>query len=1106
MAVPHNSPVHTTLDPVSQSYLLSGSPGFRKPATLPKQKRHRAPTFPGADPPNLTFFEGSKKSDWSTYSSDTDLNLRWSEGQKPSSPKQDSRAPTTPPSDGGIHASRGISAETRYSMLSGHYVSQDVMNFHAFVKQEQPRQFQTQDIHQQENQYPHYNNECSPSKNMAQFLDGTYKPHFARPMMIAPAIPNITWVERARNQSDTRPSGNINANRTFGGYPNTLSSVDSASLSPVSTSTRVVRSLSPLIVTSVYTPNRSDSGAPSFPSLCSTDEPPQSRFTFNPNAEDFAPVLEIDSMKVSGTDEYVGFYLSPEAKSPQHPKTTTYACDPMAWQVPDILKSPSAQSLESREEGDCPCGSQRQSHTVKKSPEEFIGDIPNNMNWDKTFLPVGKKARAKSCASMDSEDIIGTITKGEVPVLDEQQKVLNTDLDVTETPTTPKTNTQEAYFPEPIVEAEVAQTVADDTDFFGRDPHNVVKFPECFNTQPFQGPHKDFGKCVDMAADTRTCGPSEELFQDNALRTTLPNSGVKSPEITYKISQEVAEPYKPGPKLKSKKAKSKGKSKTNPEHQLLTPKVAPVVKLGTKSETNAKLKTNSHAKGKGEKLYQLSEDATNLNTEGKQELQKPLPSYEVGQVLQTKEKLPSERPLSAFGNNLESKTEDKPHPKESSRISDTLIKDTKLPKIFNYRDALLAQVTNPEKSIAPLPKVVYPNGFSKKAAVNSKVPKQLTPAKAKTILRPAQIRGRRKFFLSPLPTTSTYDSVIRHLRGGMLEDIYISGLSPHPSAWKGPREKSYPSRVFPHDNTWHAHVSFYSEEGASKFWELVQSREYSGPYRSRYGGFDDQPPGFFYLDGMRVLVNWRHNDQRVVNSLTVKAVTEEKATRCLLFTFNVEAAMRNELMTPFKSSIEETGDNVGLAFIRKIAADIENWGQVNSNLQGIRPLDNIIESTLNSQKVAASNPLATNTTIQSSPRNVKILVSFIKLLTAVKMKKYLSSRRGYDNNGFCTVEYYKDECDEPVDTLQVIREREDRVAKHQSRDAKETSEPLADRKRSFAWTEPMNIEGKMAMEIVDKGRAKGIAAVKTAEVDEEGFVVKGKGKVRGGNGKKSHPA
>ncbi|KAL0635300.1 hypothetical protein Q9L58_005788 [Maublancomyces gigas] len=1056
MAVPHNSPVHSPLDPVNQSYLLSGSPGFRKPATLPKPKRHRAPTFPGADPPNLTFFEGSKKSDWSTYSSDTELNPRWSEGQMSGSPKQDSYPPRTLPSHGNAQISKGISAETRYNMLSGPYISQDTVNFHTYVKQQQPHQPGKRDIHQRENQYLHYNKEHPPPNNRAHFSNRNHKPCFVRQTIVTPAIPNITWVERAGYPADTRPPGNINANGTFGYYPNTPSSVDSASLSPASTSAHAVRSLSPLIVTSAYT----DSGAPSFHLLHTAGEPLKSRFTFNPNAEDFTPMLETDLTELTGADEYVGFYLSPEVKSPQTPQKPTtpsiYDCDPMAWQVPDNLKSPNSQSLESCEEGDCSCSSQHQSPAVNKSPEEFIGDIPNNMNWEKTFLPGSKKAHTKSLVGVYSGDI--TETPKTNPQEDVNAEVLNNNGDNKSA----RGNTQKAYSPKPTAEAEVAQTVA---SFFDHDTYNIVKFPNCSDTQPSQDPHEFAKNHTEQAADAP--GSDGEPFGGDI--------------------QNCAEA---GPK--PKKAKPKVKAKAKPEYQLVKPETKPEIKV--------KPKTNSHAKAKAEKPIQKTafESKTKPRTEGEE----PLLSYEKERV-QTEVKPPAEEYLSPFENTAELKTEDKPHPKElpSNLAPDILTSYTKPSKVFNYRDALL---TNPETLIAPLLNTAHPNGFPQKVVVIPKVPKQFSPTRAEIISPPAQSGGRRKFFLSPLPTTATYDSVIRQLRGGMLEDIYISGLSPHPSAWKGPREKSNPCQNFPHDNTWHAHVSFYSEEGASKFWELVQSGgEYSGSYQSRYGGFDDQPPGFFYLDGIRVFVNWRHNDQRVVNSLTAKAVTEEKATRCLLLTFNIEAAMRSRIITLFKDSIN-TENSAGHAFVEKIAADIENWGQADSNLQGIQLLD---EDALNPQTVAVSGTLAAGTTVQSSPKNVRILVSFIKLLTAVKMKKYLSGRHGYGHNGFCTVEYHKDECDEPIDTLQAIRETDDRVTDHQSKDVKETiPEPFVDHKTSLPQLQSMSGGGKLVVK-VDTGRSAGTAVlVKTAEVDNEGFVIKGKGKIRGKNREKSHLA
>lgn len=1101
--MPHNSPVHTPLDPVSQSYLLSGSPGFRKPATLPKPKRNRAPTFPGADPPSLTFFEGSKKSDWSTYSSDTDTSPQLSENQKSGSPKQDN--PTRKenlPLNGDIHVSRGNCVETIYSMLGGPYLSKDAVDFHAPAKQQKPN-LPHQDIHQRENQYPHYNKEYPSSRNRALFLDRPRKPHPARPTAIMPAIPNITWVEREGNRPE-----DINTNGTFGYYPNPPSSVDSASLSPASTPVQATKPSSPLIVTSVCTPNGSGH------SPCAADEPLRPRFTFNPKAEDFVLTPEIDSAKISEVDEYVGFYLNPETKPSQPPKTPTvpsmYNCDPMAWQVPNALASPNGQRLEPCG-GDRPCSSRCKSYAVK-SPEEFIGDIPKNMNWEKT--------RAKSWASMDSDDRMNTIAEAEVSTISNgHQKVSDVILDFLDNPMISQTchisvgapyntgdnkcNTSEV---EPTVEAEVAQTVADDTNFFDHGLHSIIKFPEYVENNPPHGLKKAVKQYVEQEAarrfdDSRGLD-EEELFGSDFQHVKLPNCGqadVKSPDcaevgVAGKIPQE-AYTHKVWSKTKTKKVKLKAKVKAKPESGLqeAIPKVA-VPKPETKPDC-------SDAGTEGGKPRQKPtapvENKTELNNKGELEPQTPSPPCG-NETAPTGETTPAEKhPKSRL------KLEETPHLEEElsiPRTPDTLIKKT------NYRDALLSQVANPQEPTDLSPKIVHPKGFSKKVVVTPNIAGQLTPARVEITPPQARIGGRRKFFLSPLPTTATYDSVIQQLRGGMLEDIYISGLSPHPSAWKGPRGNFNPPQDLPHDNSWHAHVSFYSEEGASKFWELVQSsRGYTSPYQSRYGGFDDQPPGFFYLDGMRVLVNWRHNDQRVVNSLTAKAVTEEKATRCLLLTFNVEAAMRNRNMTPFVASIMETEKRKELAFVKKVAADIENWGQADSNLQGIRLYEDLPDNPPNSQKVVASNALAINTT-QSHPKEVKILVSFIKLLTAVKMKRYLSGRQDYGNNGFCIIEYYKDECDEPINTLQAIRTADSRVSRHQFNDVKEiTSESSVECKRPFTQTEPMSIEGKVSAAKAEKRKVGRVAVTgKATEVDEEGFFVKGKGKIRGGNGKKSY--
>lgn len=1155
MVVPQNSPVHSTVDPVNQSYPLPGVPVFGKPASLPQLKRHRAPTFPGANPPNLTFFEGSKKSDWSTYSSDSRSNSQWSEEQKSGSPKHSNRTATTPPSTCNLQTMEGNSHTANSNRrFDNRYASQDVRNLPNPVNsmQQQPYQGRYQGMRRQENQYPYHSNDRSPPGVRVPLFTRSRKQHLARPTMIEPAIRDITWVERRSNKSDMR---RISGDKNFDSYLEPLSSVDSASLSPASTSTGMVRSSSPLIVTStplivesVHEPSYSDSLKPGqVSSLYSVSETRKSRFTFNPKAEDFVLVRGIDSSEVSEADEYVGFYLNPEVASPCSPKASTtpfmYDCDPMAWQVPDSLTQ-KTQSLKSCRDGDCSCSNLHHPHIFEESSKEFIGKVPGNMNWEKKFTPVANKgAHVKHCVTLSSKDMAeGTDTTAEgeaITILDKHQVEVDAVLELAEDHIIPEIKTREVTnveFPhiiesEPPVEDsraasldESTQTITNNVQFFEDGSPNMVKFPECVAPQPVENLSEATNVDPEQASDIRESDGEDELFGDAELIVKLPKH-VKDIQVDVKslnwaedteissqdtgIAETCGTSFVTGAtlelkakrksKAKSKKTKSKAKSRNKLEPTLeARPKVVieslpePITKLQHQAqpdaEPEAKQEVKAEVNPRVENFFQEavldSEIETELKTQVEQETIK-----ESSLVPEHKTEVVAEDKLSS---------KDVPAPDLHS-IPDLLIKDTKVLKVLNYRDALLKKVTNPQTSIAPLPKVAPPKPNSQKATTSSTI-KQQNTTRTEIPLPPSETGGRRKFFLHPIPKTATYDSVTQQLKGGMLEDIYISGLSPHPSAWKGPKGEPRASRDVPHDISWYAHVSFYSMEGASRFWELVQSgKGYSGPYQSRYGGFDDQDPGFFFLDGVRVLVNWRHNDQRVVNPLTVKAVTEEKATRRLLLTFNSEAALGSRNMTHFLAITKESEKGEGFAFIKKVVADIETWGQADSNLQGIRLLDEVLEQ-------ATPNPTASFTN-KPPPRQVKVLVNFIKLLTAAKIKKYLSSRPEYGQDGFCRVEYYKDECDEPIDTFKAIREAkipqateeygaegmEFPVTKH----TKQTvSEPRLGRR--FVRTEVgENVAG-------EKDVVEGIAKVEVSEEnvgERREAIVKGKELLRGGKKK-----
>lgn len=1157
MSVPQNSPVHSTLDPVNLSYLLSGSPGAKKPSSLPQQKRNRAPTFPGADPPNISFFEGSKKSDWSTYGSDSRPNSQWSEEQRFGSPKHTNRAPTL--------SSSGNSPKTSPTKrVNSPFVSQDARNFQGPVNiQQQSYQARHQDIHQQENQYPYHNNELSPPRAQAPLSVRSRKQHFARPTMIEPALPNITWIERTGAQPEVGQPSHINGGESFGCYQKPLSSVDSESLSPVSSSAGVARSSSPLIVTSVpvtsvYTQGCSEPTKVELTSsLYVIDKPCKPRFTFNPKAEDFVLAPKKEFPRVLETDEYVGFYLNPEV-TPFHSSATCttpfiYDCDPMAWQVPDILTPPKSQSLKFCGDGDFPCSNKSHQYAAETNTKELIGKVPKNMNWEKKVASVVKEARAEPWASMDFEDrieIMDTITEGQITtILDKHQEKLGTVLGSAESHIIPEAETKE------IVESplnissvkncqevsadEVTQTIIVDTSFFKEDIQNIVKFPECSDSQHFGNIPRVVKADPEQAINVRGSDDEEKLFGDSTWHIVkLPDyaddiqASVKSldwagdvethaasgqsqesyhTEVTKPCAQPSATGAKPEARAKTKpKKKAKSKSKAKPEPQ---PRITPESKPQPEPESkNAKSKSKPKAKPEAKtdakpQIENLSQRSVLLSE-----------NYEAEPENEGKERTP-QKTLPAAEDNAEPKTEGKLHPNGVSSNNflnspGLALKETKMVKPFNYRDALLTKVTNPQTSIAPLPKIVHSKAAPQKA-ITPKVTRKLTPARVEITLPPAEMGGRRKFFLHPIPTTATYDSVTRQLKGGMLEDIYISGLSPHPSAWKGPRGAPQPTQDASPDNSWYGHVSFYSAEGARKFWDLVQSgRGYSGPYQSRYGGFDDQEPGVFFLDGTRVLVNWRHNDQRVANPLTVKAVTEENATRCLLITFDIEAALKSPRMAPFLVAEKETENSDGLPFIKKVAADIEIWGQADSNLQGIHLLDNASEP----KKQSPPNPITENSTNEPPQRQVKVLVSFIKLLTAAKIKKYFSNRPDYGSKGFCKVEYYKDECDEPIDTFKAIRETKVQIAKQEpeetapgSKSARQNSfDPQRRRYKENATGERAVTRGsadvKSPEEKAVEGKVLGLKVTQGMIAEGKAIIIKEKEKAMGGKQKKPHLA
>lgn len=778
------------------------------------------------------------------------------------------------------------------------------------------------------------------------------KPYFARQSLLPPAS-IIHWVEvksRSKvNNAQIDQNGSPNQRKTFDNSENQI---------PPSTSN--------FYAEKPYTPPVIVNSGPITIKECLEVH---SNFILNPKASNFEMVSKSTFPEASGGDEYIGYYMTEDENKFQDPtenvSVISHDDHPMDWQLPD-------------------------NNTVRRIPKELIERVPGKMNWENGAFNIIREDRSvRSWGSWNSEDEAEVQARlaatGSSPSLQGSEKLnliseeMNSSLNtgtlneqseqvinnnqIENTHTIDGVRSVESNH-EHLSKLSGLQTVI--SQILGStEALNCTKGVEKDNVGVFTGVEK-----MDNGFSNSTAGHDSKNYTEGIKYEGNPTQsqalGGKKPKTKGKKRKKAGSIALPKNKLESE-VEEKSHMNDKPKPELPLTAIQPVQTQVMSTDPPAALKMNEHL---------------NMST--------PLPAKE----------------------NL-----------EITKIAVT--KDIARP-VFNYRDALLKKVETPK--VSP---VTLPNPQIQKTAnilSNPQTQKIEKGTPSKPIIPKAQIQQaerdfgsgpstevglRRKFFLQPIPSTVTYHSLIQQLRGGMLEDIYVSGLSPHPSAWKGVRGDSQNRGG---DETRYAHVSFYSNEGANRFWELVNTgNQQSNSYRSLYGGFDDEAPGFLILDGVKVLVRWRHNDQRLVNPATSRAVKDEHATRCILLQFNAEAVtqwIKERKAVPGKLVKNEIVFNEA-GIIKKVKTDIESWGMADSNLENVE--------IISAQNMPKSTRTAENCDDKQKPKDIKVLVSFIKILSAVKLKRFLLNKPEYTKGGYCKVEYCKDVCAEPIDKLKAIR-------------------------------------------------------------------------------------
>jgi hypothetical protein len=148
--------------------------------------------------------------------------------------------------------------------------------------------------------------------------------------------------------------------------------------------------------------------------------------------------------------------------------------------------------------------------------------------------------------------------------------------------------------------------------------------------------------------------------------------------------------------------------------------------------------------------------------------------------------------------------------------------------------------------------------------------------------------GRRKMYIPEVPQGTSYAEILGQLRGGIIDDVYVSGLSPELHQYtqvKGRAQNDGGS------GTWFGYVTFYSETGLMRCIEHLNNTDHKvhGTPIPNDRGRIYQPPGVavahITLKERRFPVYIRERDQRPLQDDTISAVTKFGGTRVLNLTF-----------------------------------------------------------------------------------------------------------------------------------------------------------------------------------------------------------------------------
>ncbi|TGZ77059.1 hypothetical protein EX30DRAFT_388241 [Ascodesmis nigricans] len=258
----------------------------------------------------------------------------------------------------------------------------------------------------------------------------------------------------------------------------------------------------------------------------------------------------------------------------------------------------------------------------------------------------------------------------------------------------------------------------------------------------------------------------------------------------------------------------------------------------------------------------------------------------------------------------------------------------------------------------------------------------------------------RKLYITGIPPTMTYDKFLKSIKGGLIDDVFISGLSPDFQRDR-PKEET-------ENQGWFGYITFYKPDGAQNYINYLENTDtIKGSRLGKCG--QGMICGYTTFDGARLPVYMRDHDQRTLAPEVDEAVTKNNATRVLLFKFKC-----NIITTPPLKHTDKAA-----AMYSKIYDDNKwNWDTWTKAFHSKNGSD-AVEKLKRAIQVWNMKPTVYYQSIEILPTEkskkptatVEIFrarVNFLRISTALKVQDILRGHRDFSKH--CEIGFDKDPC------------------------------------------------------------------------------------------------